>query len=134
MMGRFNRYISMLILIFGSLLSACQPSGKNTENNMNNQPYILHFGKPGIQDFIKYGNAQVDRQPAGASFRDLSFSPPNLAQIRIENGANSLVIDHVFSILGTQFDQNEGIQILDIDAGLNKEEFVTPEQAYQGYV
>ena len=83
---------------------------------------------------MKYADGKVDHQPADASFRELDFSPPNLGQIKIENGANSIVIDHVFSVLGAQMRKNEGIQILDIDAGLNKEEFVSPEQAYQGYV
>lgn len=44
------------------------------------------------------------------------------------------MIDHVFSVLGTSFNPEDGIQGLDIDTGLNKEEFVTPEHAYQGYV
>ena len=100
----------------------------------NQQEYILHFGEQGVQDFIKYSKTAVDHQPAGASFRDIDFAPPNLGQIKIDNGANSLVIDHVFSVLGTQFDRNEGIQKISINAGLTKEEFVSPEQAHQAYV
>ncbi|RSZ28165.1 hypothetical protein [Acinetobacter bereziniae] len=137
MMGKFKRYTYSIIIIFlfGSLLTACHPRSKNIENNsMNQQTYILHFGPQGVQDFSKYNDGQVDHQPAGASFRELDFSPPNLGQVKIENSSNSLVIDHVFSVLGTQWSSNDGIQIFDIDAGLNKEEFVNPEQAYQGYV
>lgn len=137
MMGKFNHttYSIIIIFIFGWLLSACQPNAKNIENNtMNQQTYTLHFGQQGIQDFSKYNDGQVDHQPAGASFRELDFSPPNLGQIKIENGVNSLVINHVFSVLGTQWNTSDGIQIFDIDSGLNKEEFVSPEQGYQGYV
>jgi hypothetical protein len=137
MMGKFKHSTYSIIIIFicGYLLTACQPKAKDIENNaMNQQTYILHFGQQGVQDFLKYNDGQVDHQPAGASFRELDFSPPSLGQIKIENGANSLVIDHVFSVLGTQWNTTDGIQIFDIDAGLNKEEFVSPEQAYQGYV
>ncbi len=97
------------------------------------QPYILHLGPQGFQDFAKYNLGNVDNHPV-ASFRSLRFSPPNLGQIKIENGASSLVIDHVFHVLGTSFHKEDGIEGIDIDAGLNKEEFVTPNQAYQGYV
>ena len=100
----------------------------------NQQEYILHFGEQGVQDFIKYSKTAVDHQPAGASFRDLDFEPPNLGTVKIENGANSLVINHVFSVLGTQFDKNEGIQKISINAGLTKEEFVSPERVHQAYV
>ncbi len=97
------------------------------------QPYILHLGPQGFQDFAKYNLGRVDNHPV-ASFRELDFSPPNLGQIQIENGASSLVIDHVFSVLGTSFHQEDGIESMMINAGLNKEEFVTSNQAYQGYV
>lgn len=100
----------------------------------NQQEYILHFGEKGVQDFITYSKTAVDHQPAGASFRDLDFAPPNLGQIKIENDVNSLIIDHVFSVLGTQFNKNEGIQKISVNAGLTKEEFVSPEQAHQAYV
>lgn len=134
MMGKFKFW---LYLLFCNLfLVACQPTSTLKENStMNNQQeYILHFGEQGVQDFITYSKTSVDHQPAGASFRDIDFAHPNLGKIKIDNGANSLVIDHVFSVLGTQFDKNEGIQILDIDAGLTKEEFVSPQQAHQAYV
>lgn len=133
MMEKFKLWLCLLVSLF---LAACQPSSTSKEKlTMNNQQlYILHFGEQGVQDFITYSKTAVDHQPAGASFRDLDFAPPNLGQIKIENGANSLVIDHVFSVLGTQFDKNEGIQVLDINAGLTKEEFVSPEQAHQAYV
>ncbi|MNI48740.1 hypothetical protein D3C73_1033190 [compost metagenome] len=92
------------------------------------------MGEQGVQDFSKYSDGNVDNHPAGVSFRELQFSPPNLGKLKIENGANNLLIEHVFSVLGTQYDKNEGIQVLDIDAGLTKEEFATPEQIYQSYV
>lgn len=121
--------------MFGWLLLACQPNAKNTESNtMNQQPYTLHLGLQGLKDFAQHNLGRTDSHPSGAGFRELDFSPPNLGQIKVENGANSLVIDHVFSVLGTSFNKEDGIQGLDINAGLNKEEFVSPEQAYQAYV
>ena len=134
-MEKFNHYHFILVLIIGWLLLGCQPNAKNTENNaMNQQSYVLHFGQQGVKDFAQDNQEKVDNHPSGAGFRDLDFSPPNLGQIKIENGINSLLIDHVFSVLGTSFHQEDGIQGLDINAGLNKEEFVNPEQAYQAYV
>ncbi|WP_171293457.1 hypothetical protein [Acinetobacter indicus] len=135
MMERFKYYFnSILVFIFGFLLLGCQPNAKNTENSaMNQQPYLLHFGLQGFKDFAQYNQSGVDNHPV-ASFRELDFSPPNLGQIKIENGASSLVIDHVFYVLGTSFHGEEGIEVMTINAGLNKEEFVRPEQAYKAYV
>ena len=135
MMERFKHYFnSILVFIFGFLLLGCQPNAKNTENSaMNQQPYLLHFGLQGFKDFAQYNQSGVDNHPV-ASFRELDFSPPNLGQIKIENGASSLVIDHVFYVLGTSFHGEEGIEVMTVNAGLNKEEFVRPEQAYQAYV
>lgn len=125
----------ILFLVLGLLLLGCQPSAKITENNaMNQQPYILHLGQQGFKDFAQHNIERTDSHPSGAGFRELDFTPPNLGQIKVENGANSLVIDHVFSVLGTSFNKEDGIQGLDVDAGLTKDEFVRPEQAYQGYV
>ena len=136
MMEKFNGIVYFIILlIFGWLLSACQPNTKNIENSaMNQRPYILHFGQQGFKDFAQYNLGRTDSHPSGADFRELDFTPPNLGQIKVENSTNSLVIDHVFSVLGTSFSKDDGIQKLSINAGLNKEEFVSPKQAYQGYV
>lgn len=135
MMEKFRSYFNFFfVFIFGFLLLGCQPNTKNTENNaMNQQPYLLHFGPQGFKDFAQYNQGNLDNHPV-ASFRSISFSPPNLGQIKIENGTSSLVIDHVFSVLGTTFHEEDGVEGIDIDAGLNKEEFVHPEQAYQAYV
>lgn len=133
MMAKFNLLLTLLILI--SWLSACQPPSKIKESSKMNQQqeYILHFGEQGVKDFIKYGNDKVDHQPAGASFRDLDFTPPNLGKIKIKNGNNDLLVNYVFSVLGTQFAEDKGIQVIDINAGLTQEEFVDPELAYQAY-
>ena len=135
MMEKFRSYFNFFfVVIFGFLLLGCQPNTKNTENNaMNQQPYLLHFGPQGFKDFAQYNQGNVDNHRV-ASFRELDFSPPNLGQIKIENDTSSLVIDHIFSVLGTSFHKEEGIEGIDIDAGLNKEEFVRPEQAYEAYV
>ncbi|KAE9688547.1 hypothetical protein GP721_29345, partial [Enterobacteriaceae bacterium TzEc077] len=110
MMAKFKQYF--LIFIFGLLLSACQPTSEHNENlTMNQQAYTLHMGEQGIQDFSKNSNGNVDNHPAGVSFRELQFSPPNLGKITIENGSKTLSIEHVVSGLGTQYDKNEDIQI-----------------------
>ena len=99
---------------------------------MNQQPYLLHFGPQGFKDFAKYNQGQVDNHPI-ASFLELDFSPANLGQIKIENGTSSLLIDNTFSVLGASFHKEDGIEVMTINAGLNKEEFVSPEHAYQAY-
>ncbi|MDC0842713.1 hypothetical protein POD11_10635 [Acinetobacter sp. P1(2023)] len=105
---------------------------------MSSQPelYILNFGIEGEKKFKSYMQTDVDQQPAGMSFFDLTWEPPHLANIKIDLGENSFIIKNVFSAMGTRIDyaqQNEGIQIIDITAGLNKEEFVSEEQAYMAY-
>lgn len=136
MMERFNRIIYFIIsLLISLLVTACQPAPKKLEkNSMNQPPYSLHFGPQGFKDFAQHQLSRSESHPSGAGFKELDFIPPNLGKIKIENGVNSLVIDHVFSVLGTPFNPEDGIQKLRINSGLNKEEFVTPEHAYQGYV
>ena len=136
MMEKFKFWL--YLLFFSLFLVACQPPSTFKENStMNNQQvYVLHFGEQGIQDFIKYSKAAVDHQPAGMSFSSLDFEPPNLGIVKIENGANSLTLNHVFSVLGSQISRSgfQGIQKISINAGLTKEEFVSPEKAHQAYV
>lgn len=136
MMERFNRIIYFIVsLLISLLVTACQPDPKKLEqNSMNQPPYSLHFGPQGFKDFAQHQLNRSESHPSGAGFKELDFTPSNLGKIKIENGINSLMIDHVFSVLGTSFNPEDGIQGLDIDTGLNKEEFVTPEHAYQGYV
>lgn len=134
-MEKFKFYFNLiLVLIFGLLFLGCQPNTKNTENRvMNNQPYLLHFGPQDFKDFTQYNQGQVDNHPI-AGFLELDFSPANLGQIKIENSTSSLLIDHTFSVLGASFHKEDGIEVMTINAGLNKEEFVRPEQAHQAYV
>ncbi|MDS7967381.1 hypothetical protein RMB12_10185 [Acinetobacter sp. V117_2] len=105
---------------------------------MSSQPelYTLNFGVEGEKKFKSYMQTGVDQQPAGMSFFDLTWEPPHLGNIKIDLGENSFVIKNAFSAMGTRIDyaqQNEGIQIIDVTAGLNKEEFVREEQAYMAY-
>ncbi|MDQ9831901.1 hypothetical protein [Acinetobacter soli] len=136
MMERFNRIIYFIVsLLISLLVTACQPAPKKLEkNSMNQPPYSLHFGPQGFKDFAQHQLSRFESHPSGAGFKELDFSPPNLGKIKIENGGNSLVIDHVFSVLGTSFNSEDGIEKLRINSGLNKEEFVTAVYAYQGYV
>lgn len=136
MMAKYNQFI--FIFFIGFLLSACEPGSKTTESQyMNNhQIYTLHLGSQGIQDFLKYTNGEVDRQPAGMNFMSLHWNSPNLGKVRIEHGFNSLELENIFLVMGSQLSDSigDGIQIIDIDAGLTHEEFVTPERAYAAYV
>ena len=136
MMEKSNLIIYFIIsLLISLLVTACQPAPKKLEkNSMNQPPYSLHFGQQGFKDFAQHQLNRSESHPSGAGFKELDFTPSNLGKIKIENGVNSLLIDHVFSVLGTSFNPDDGIQKLRINSGLNKEEFVTPEHAYQGYV
>lgn len=135
MMAKYNQFI--FIFFIGFLLSACEPSSKTRESQyMNNQQiYTLHLGSQGVEDFSRYTNGEVDRQPAGMNFMTLNWNPPHLGKVRIEHGINSLELENIFSVMGSQLSDSpgDGIQIIDIDAGLTHEEFVTPEQAYVAY-
>lgn len=136
MMEKSNLITYFIIsLLISLLVTACQPAPKKLEkNSMNQAPYSLHFGPQGFKDFAQHQLNRSESHPSGAGFKELDFTPPNLGKIKIENGENSLLIDHVFSVLGTSFNPDDGIEKLRINSGLNKEEFVTPEHAYQGYV
>ncbi|WP_151809129.1 hypothetical protein [Acinetobacter soli] len=130
-----NRICYLTFVLFGLLLCACQPTLDESNKNFAHQPpYSLHFGPQGFKDFAQHQLSRFESHPSGAGFKELDFSPPNLGKIKIENGENSLVIDHVFSVLGTSFNSEDGIEKLRINSGLNKEEFVTAVYAYQGYV
>lgn len=130
----------ILIVVINCLL-AC-----NSQNEFDSlqdkkinlsQRYNISLGLEGDKKLIEYSKDPLDQQPAGISFRDLNFTPPNLGKVNLDVADQSLMIDHVFNVMGSSinYDPNlEGIQTLDINAGLNKEEFVTQEQAYQAYV
>ncbi|MCU4338064.1 hypothetical protein [Acinetobacter dispersus] len=136
MMAKYNQLF--FIFLIGLLLSACEPSSKARESQyMSNQKnYTLHLGLQGVQDFLKYTDGEVDSQPAGINFMTLNWNPPNLGKVRVEHGINSLELENIFSVMGSQFSDSlrDGIQVIDIDAGLTREEFVAPEQAYTAYV
>ncbi|HHP7908842.1 TPA: hypothetical protein ACSIQT_001614 [Acinetobacter baumannii] len=117
-------------------LQGCNAERNNKKVFSQPELYTLNFGVEGEKKFKSYMQTGVDQQPAGMSFFDLTWEPPHLANIKIDLGENSFVIKNVFSAMGTRIDyaqQNEGIQIIDVTAGLNKEEFVSQEQAYMAY-
>ncbi|EOE6748590.1 hypothetical protein ACKSHH_003432 [Acinetobacter baumannii] len=117
-------------------LKGCNAERNNKKVFSQPELYTLNFGVEGEKKFKSYMQTDVDQQPAGMSFFDLTWEPPHLANIKIDLAENSFIIKNVFSAMGTRIDyaqQNEGIQIIDITAGLNKEEFVSEEQAYMAY-
>ncbi|MGQ0819598.1 hypothetical protein ACT4ZR_10495 [Acinetobacter baumannii] len=117
-------------------LQGCNAERNNKKVFSQPELYTLNFGVEGEKKFKSYMQTGVDQQPAGMSFFDLTWEPPHLANIKIDLGENSFVIKNAFSAMGTRIDyaqQNEGIQIIDVTAGLNKEEFVSQEQAYIAY-
>ena len=132
-----KKIVSYFFLFFILLnLQGCDAERNNKKAFSQPELYSLNFGIEGEKKFKSYMQTGVDQQPAGMSFFDLTWEPPHLANIKIDLGENSFVIKNVFSAMGTRIDyvqQNEGIQIIDVTAGLNKEEFVSEEQAYMAY-
>ncbi|HFF2591175.1 hypothetical protein [Acinetobacter baumannii] len=117
-------------------LQGCNAERNNKKVFSQPELYTLNFGVEGEKKIKSYMQTGVDQQPAGMSFFDLTWEPPHLANIKIDLGEHSFVIKNAFSAMGTRIDyaqQNEGIQIIDVTAGLNKEEFVSQEQAYMAY-
>lgn len=132
---------NILFIIFFCLISGCQPKAKiddHKERAMTiDKIYNISLGLEGDKNLSEYSKDSLDQQPAGMSFRDLNFTPPNLGKVSLDVAGQSLMIDHVFNVMGSSkdYDPNlKGIQSLDINAGLNKEEFVSQEKAYQAYV
>ncbi|MDV7566172.1 hypothetical protein R4671_07670 [Acinetobacter baumannii] len=132
-----KKIVSYFFLFFILLnLQGCNAERNNKKVFSQPELYSLNFGVEGEKKFKSYMQKGVDQQPAGMSFFDLTWEPPHLANIKIDLGENSFVIKNAFSAMGTRIDyaqQNEGIQIIDVTAGLNKEEFVSQEQAYMAY-
>lgn len=134
------KVIKLFYMVFISILiCACQPKTikENKEKKMStNEIYQLGFGTQGEQQFIKYAKDGEDRQPAGMGFYELLWEAPNLATVNISLGTHHLFIPNAISVLGTKINYDksmQGIQIIDLNAGLNKQEYVTEEQAYQAY-
>ncbi|MEB3864291.1 hypothetical protein MSG66_09650 [Acinetobacter sp. IK31] len=132
-----KKIVSYFFLFFILLnLQGCNAEKNNKKAFSQPELYSLNFGIEGEKKFKSYMQTGVDQQPAGMSFFDLTWEPPHLANIKIYLGENSFVIKNAFLAMGTRIDyaqQNEGIQIIDVTAGLNKEEFVSEEQAYMAY-
>lgn len=97
------------------------------------QNVTLHFGQQGVEDFQTY--ADVDVQPAGMSFSSLFWTPPDLGSVNIAHENHILTLDNALYALGSSINNNvsKGIVGIDIDAGLNKAEFVAPKEAYLAY-
>ncbi|WP_252150821.1 hypothetical protein [Acinetobacter lactucae] len=132
-----KKIVSYFFLFFILLnLQGCNAERNNKKVFSQPELYSLNFGVEGEKKFKSYMQTGVDQQPAGMSFFDLTWEPPHLANIKIDLGEHSFVIKNAFLAMGTRIDyaqQNEGIQIIDVTAGLNKEEFVSEEQAYNAY-
>lgn len=139
MMGKMDRLIILILISF--IFLGCQPENKNNsskEKVMNvDQVYSLQLGVDGDRKFSEYAKDSLDKQPAGMSFRDMVFTPPNLAKVSLDVAEQKLTIEHAFSVMASNIDYDpnlKGVQTIDINAGLNKEDFVTEHQAYEGYV
>lgn len=130
---------SFYIGLFSIFVCACQPNltlGKEEKKIPFNDTYQIGFGLQGEQQFIKYSLEKEDRQPAGLGFYNLLWSAPNLAKVNINLGSSGLAIPNTISVLATKvnYDKSmQGIQIIDINSGLNKDEYVTEKQAYLAY-
>jgi hypothetical protein len=125
--------LTALLIVF--TLAFYKYKEKKNMTNILPQNITLHFGYQGVRDFHTYTKGENDNYPNIMSFSDIRFQPPNLGTVNIEHAGKTLVLRNIFSVMGTKLgDRTDGIGALDIYGGLNKEEFVTSEQAYQGYV
>ncbi|WP_201551977.1 hypothetical protein [Psychrobacter fjordensis] len=116
--------VAIVFILFQYILKGNEPI--STPQNVT-----LHFGQQGVEDFNTYTGGNVDVQPAGMSFFDLFWTPPNLGTVNIAHEEHTLTLDNVFSVLGSQ--KSSGINGIDMDSGLNKAEFVEPKEAYLAY-
>lgn len=121
----------ILAIIVAIVFILFQYTQQGNEPISTPQNVTLHFGQQGVKDFNTYTGGDVDIQPAGMSFFDLFWMPPNLGTVNIAHEEHTLTLDNVFSVLGSQ--KSSGINGIDMDAGLNKAEFVEPKEAYLAY-
>ena len=120
--------LAIIVAIVFILFQYTQRENKSMSTPQN---VTLHFGQQGVEDFTTYTGGNVDVQPAGMSFFDLDWTPPNLGTVNIAHENHTLTLDNVFSVLGSQ--KSNGVNGIDMDTGLNKSEFVEPRQAYLAY-
>lgn len=123
--------IAILAAIVVIVFILFQYTQQENEAMSTPQNVTLHFGQQGVEDFNTYTGGNVDVQPAGMSFFDLFWTPPNLGTVNIAHENHTLTLDNVFSVLGSQ--KGSGVNGIDMDAGLNKAEFVEPKEAYLAY-
>ncbi len=102
---------------------------------MSQELINLHFGDQGLKDFAKYSHSPIDRQPAGMNFLSLDWTPPKLGRLNISSQKSSFEIDNVISAMGTQIARRsyEGIQIIDVNASLHRDEYTNSQEAYTAY-
>ncbi|MBE0407937.1 hypothetical protein ACT3TI_13615 [Psychrobacter sp. AOP22-C1-22] len=124
--------LAVIVAIIFILFQYTQQENKAMPTPQN---VTLHFGQQGVEDFTTYTGGNVDVQPAGMSFFDLDWTPPNLGTVSIAHGGHTLTIDNAFSVLGNSKNNNvsKGIIGISINSGLNKAEFVEPKEAYLAY-
>ena len=120
--------LAVIVAIVFILFQYTQQENKSMPTPQN---VTLHFGQQGVEDFNTYTGGNVDVQPAGMSFFDLFWTPPNLGTVNIAHEEHTLTLDNVFSVLGSQ--KSSGVSGIDMDSGLNKAEFVEPKEAYSAY-
>ena len=120
--------LAIIVAIVFILFQYTQRENKSMSTPQN---VTLHFGQQGVEDFTTYTGGNVDVQPAGMSFFDLDWTPPNLGTVNIAHENHTLTLDNVFSVLGSQ--KSSGVNGIDMDTGLNKSEFVAPKEAYLAY-
>ena len=126
-------FLKIIVVFIIAILIAILVQHLNESNKpiLTPQTVTLHFGQQGIEDFDNYTGGNIDEQPAGMSFYDLYWTPPNLGTVNIIHENHKLTLNNVFSVLGSR--QNSYINGIDIDSGLNQAEFVNPKEAYLAY-
>ena len=124
--------LAVIVAIVFILFQYTQQENKSMSTPQN---VTLHFDQQGIKDFNTYTGGDVDIQPAGMSFFDLDWTPPDLGSVNIAHENHTLTLDNAFSVLGNSKNNNvsKGIIGISINASLNKAEFVEPKEAYLAY-
>lgn len=103
------------------------------ESNHMTDNFTIRMGESGTAFAARAGSRlKVTRQPAGINFLTISWSSPPRGTVQFELGKHSVIIDHVFSVL-TAEDQEElkgeGLFSFAVNAGVTAPEFISHDEA-----
>ena len=133
--GSMKAYRVLLWICLCILTISCQPH-KGTAIMSEQSTIILGMGEQGVKDFAKYTKEQEDYSVAKMGFLTLRWRSPKLGTVMFHHGKAQFEMKHVFLAIGTQYKDRgyTGVNIIDVDGGLNAAEFVSAQDAYIAYV